>query len=243
VEELNCRLLSFQVADGPTNMATDEALLSAASGGVATLRFYGWTEATLSLGYFQSAQVRLADPLLAQLPFVRRPSGGDTLVHHHELTYALGMPPAWRGHGPWLVQMHKLIATALQLLGIAVSLFEPTVPTSFEGPLCFHHFAPGDVLLDSRKVVGSAQRQRRGAVVQHGAILLRQSPYTPSLKGIGELTGVQLDIAALSAAIVGSFAQALPVRIWRGDLTDSERSIVAVALENKYRSPEWNSKR
>src|SRR5262249_13270053 len=92
VEELTCRLLPYTVADGQTNVATDEALLESALAGVATLRFYGWSEPTLSLGYFQSHTIRLADPLLAELPFVRRPSGGDTLVQHHELTYALALP-------------------------------------------------------------------------------------------------------------------------------------------------------
>jgi lipoate-protein ligase A len=243
VEELNCRLLPFRVADGPTNMATDEALLCAALEGMATLRFYGWSQPTLSLGYFQSAQLRLADPVLAQLPFVRRQSGGDILVHHHELTYALAMPPAWRKYGPWLVRMHKLIAAALRSLGIAVSLFEPAVPAGFEGPLCFQHFAGGDGLLGSRKVVGSAQRQRRGAVLQHGAILLRQSPYTPSLPGIRELAGVEIDHGSLCSAIVANFVEALPVRISQGELTEVERDIVVHAIENKYRTPEWNHKR
>src|SRR5438309_2278318 len=69
------RLLPFAAADGPTNMASDEALLETASErGVAALRFYTWTEPTVSLGYFQSAAVLLArrasegggDPSLAR---------------------------------------------------------------------------------------------------------------------------------------------------------------------------------
>ena len=80
MEELTCRLLPYRVADGPTNMATDEALLEAALAGVATLRFYGWSPPTLSLGYFQSERLRLADPLLAALPFVPRKSM-ETTTH------------------------------------------------------------------------------------------------------------------------------------------------------------------
>src|ERR1043166_1816340 len=82
------RLLPASGATGPTNMACDETLVHSAADGIASLRFYTWTTATVSLGYFQSHAVRLTDPLLANLPFVRRPSGGATLVHHHELTYA-----------------------------------------------------------------------------------------------------------------------------------------------------------
>src|SRR5205085_11240257 len=82
---LHCRLLPYAVADGPHNMAADEVLLEAAFAGVASLRFYGWTTATVSLGYFQPERVRLDDGRLAGLPFVRRPSRGGTLVHHHEV--------------------------------------------------------------------------------------------------------------------------------------------------------------
>ena len=59
------RLLPLEIADGPSNMAADEMLLESAAQGVASLRFYGWSEATVSLGYFQPAAARLADPLLA----------------------------------------------------------------------------------------------------------------------------------------------------------------------------------
>ena len=57
-------------------MAADEALLEAASRGVASLRFYGWSEATLSLGYFQPAAVARRDPPACRLavgaPPIRR---------------------------------------------------------------------------------------------------------------------------------------------------------------------------
>ena len=50
------RLMPFAAADGAANMAADEALLETASDrGLASLRFYTWTEPTLSLGYFQPA--------------------------------------------------------------------------------------------------------------------------------------------------------------------------------------------
>ena len=80
------RLLPFGSADGPTNMAADEALLECASAGVASLRFYTWTEATVSLGYFQPAAAREQVADLARLPWVRRSTGGAAIVHHHELT-------------------------------------------------------------------------------------------------------------------------------------------------------------
>src|SRR5438093_13282662 len=106
------RLLPYAVADGPHNMAADEALLESAVAGAASLRFYGWAEATLSLGYFQPERSRQQYARLARLPFVRRPSGGHALVHHHEVTYALALPVGrpWQAGEPWLCRMHEIIA-------------------------------------------------------------------------------------------------------------------------------------
>src|SRR5439155_20983762 len=131
---LSCRLLPDAVADGPANMADDEMLLRSAAKGRASLRFYAWTEATLSLGYFQPAARRLDDPLLRDLPFVRRPTGGDALVHHHELTYCLAVPAGrgWQSDERWL-RMHAIIAAALAELGVAAHLHVPSCEDTLSG--------------------------------------------------------------------------------------------------------------
>src|SRR2546423_12674170 len=89
------RLLPFDTRPGPAALAADEVLLEhAAAGGVASLRFYQWAEPTLSLGYFQPAADRFADPLVAGLPFVRRASGGAGIGYGRgELTYTPHPPP------------------------------------------------------------------------------------------------------------------------------------------------------
>src|SRR5438067_8081783 len=107
----NVRLLPYHVAGGPWNMAADEALLAAAAAGRASLRFYGWTEPTLSLGYFQPARLCRAYPGLGELAWVRRPSGGAALVHHLEVTYALALPAGadWQPAGvSWLGRLHEV---------------------------------------------------------------------------------------------------------------------------------------
>ena len=75
-------------------MALDEAMLEAAARGEAAyLRFYGWTVPTLSLGYFQRLAEVQADPRWQGVPIVRRPTGGGAIWHHHEVTYAIAVPP------------------------------------------------------------------------------------------------------------------------------------------------------
>jgi lipoate-protein ligase A len=239
-----CRLLPYAVAGGPENMAADEALLESAAAGVASLRFYGWPEATVSLGYFQPAAVRLAEPRLASLPWVRRPTGGATLVHHHEVTYALALPPGtpWQARGEsWLCRMHGVITAALADLGVTAEA--ACVEDKRGDVLCFLHHTPGDLLVRNAKVVGSAQRRQRGALLQHGAILLAASPYTPSLPSIAELSGRLLTPEEVASAVRHRLADAAGWRAEPSDWTDAERRRVADLAAGKYAGRAWNEKR
>jgi lipoate-protein ligase A len=237
------RLLPFAPGDGPSNMAADEALLASALDGVASFRCYTWSSPTLSLGYFQPSRPALAQPELASLPWVRRPTGGSALVHQHELTYALTLPAGaawqWPSAG-WVCSFHEIIRVALAGLGIETHLCRQEQKNG--DVLCFLHHTPADLLLGSNKVAGSAQRKRRGALLQHGGILLAQSPFTPCLPGIAELTGLRVDAATLQAALVTELAPATGWRIEPADWTPGERRIIDECLP-RYRSSDWNNRR
>ena len=177
-------------------------MLRTAAAGTASLRFYGWpvSEATLSLGYFQSFHDRQSEPRLQGLPWVRRPSGGGALVHHHELTYALALPGGF-GTTPlrlWLPRMHRIIVAALAELGCRdIAMIEG--PGICHGNvLCFQQHTPGDVVCRGQKIVGSAQRKRHHDLMQHGSILLARSEFAPQLAGLHELIGVTLATTTVS---------------------------------------------
>lgn len=245
MESVVCRLLPYAVADGPHNMAAEETLLTSAVGGLASLRFYGWFPPTLSLGYFQPERLRHSNPQLAALPYVRRPSGGDTLVHHHEVTYALALPagPSWQSGESWAWRMHRILAAALNTLGVPARLHEPAADQAVEGPLCFHHFTAGDLLLGSAKIGGSAQRRQRGALLQHGAILLAQSPHTPSLPGIRELIDRELTVEETCQAIRDEFVQWSGWELAAADWTTPEQRLIDELATTKYTREAWNRKR
>ncbi len=89
------RLLIDRALGGPANMARDEALLQACtvSDAEPVLRFYAWSPATISLGYFQGyADYEGLPPPAGDLPVVRRTTGGGAILHDLELTYALVVP-------------------------------------------------------------------------------------------------------------------------------------------------------
>jgi lipoyl(octanoyl) transferase len=162
---------------GPENMALDEALMSRARRtGESVLRVYGWSEPTLSLGRHQRARGIYLEEMLANrgIRVVRRPTGGRALLHHREVTYSVTAPcsaeePLLAAYGA----INALLLKALVALGVPVRTATPA--TRAAGPTaapCFAAPARGELTIDGRKLVGSAQWRDRGALLQHGSILL-----------------------------------------------------------------------
>jgi lipoate-protein ligase A len=241
------RLLPYAAADGPHNMAADEALLAAAAAGVASLRFYGWSAPTVSLGYFQPAAERLAFPRLAALPWVRRATGGEALVHDREVTYALALPagPPWQRAGAsWPCRMHAVIAAALATLGAAGGHGVACGAERRLGPfLCFQNQTRGDLVIAGHKVAGSAQRRQRGATLQHGGILLAASPHAPELPGLRELTGRDCSAADVAAAVARALADDTGWVVAAGGWSPDERATTERLATEKYGSDEWAARR
>ncbi len=241
---LSCRYLPWGCADAATNMAADESLLESAAAGSTSLRLYGWTQASLSLGYFQPAGARLGDPLWAQLPWVRRATGGGALIHHRELTYALALPADRSAGQDWIPRMHRILARTLRTLGVGDAIQAVSDrPQTLGDFLCFQKQTPGDLLGPLGKVAGSAQRKVRGALLQHGSLLLGRSEFAPDLPGIFEQTGVDLSLAKVETALVREFQQDTGWELIPCEWTPSERERTRDLRERKYAAARWNEKR
>jgi lipoate-protein ligase A len=233
-------------------MAIDEAMLDMVASGElpAAFRTYGWSVPTLSLGYFQRYDDRLNDPRLATQPIVRRPTGGGALWHDQELTYAVVVPehhPLARPSYRLYETVHMAIASLLQSFAIPVRRRADLPEVPLEGPkpfLCFHDHDDNDLLLTGHKIVGSAQRRRRGAVLQHGSILLWHSKTTPELVGVLDLLpplGVVPIPLRIGPAIFDSL-DLLPVAI----RVEAQQRVDTLALHyetERYRTSEWTQKR
>ncbi len=227
-------------------MAADEVILEAAADWeVASLRFYTWNEPTLSLGYFQPSAARLSDPHTTNVAWVRRPSGGGAILHHHELTYCLALPAGlpWQGKESWLCRFHHLVALVLQSFGIASRGVVCGEEKKLGEFLCFLHQTPADLLIGSSKVVGSAQRKLRGALMQHGSIILGQSPNAPALPGICELGGKQIAADELAASLAVAFENDTEWEMRRSEWTEEERQRIDAVKWEKYGAAGWNEKR
>jgi lipoyl(octanoyl) transferase len=177
IRRVTWRLLLSPPSGGPENMALDEALMSRARRtGVTVLRVYGWGAPVLSLGRNQRAIGLYDDDILADrgIRVVRRPTGGRALLHHREVTYSVTAPCTTEG--PLLAaydEINSLLISALGMLGVPVDIAAPTARAAAPGGApCFAEPARGELTLNGRKLVGSAQWRDRGALLQHGSILL-----------------------------------------------------------------------
>ena len=191
-------------ADGATNMALDEALaFEAMRLDRVLVRISTWSEPTLSLGAFQAIGEARALAALVGLPIVRRPSGGGAILHGSDVTLSVAVPRAHPcGGAPQRLYdtVHAALVAELAARGIAAGLSagestgtRPGAGTAAVGLpgdralLCFDRRATGDVVVpvaDGRgnadaKVLGSAQRRLRGAVLQHGSLLLAANQLVP----------------------------------------------------------------
>jgi len=160
--------------DAAGQMAADVALLEdVGRGAMPALRLYRWARPALSLGHFQSAvDVDHAACTRLGVEVVRRPTGGKALLHGADLTYAVVFPrPSGLDGG--VDSIHDLIAAALIAglghLGVDATLARHDGPG---GPVCFVGQQGADLRVGTRKLCGSAQVRRAGAVLQHGSILL-----------------------------------------------------------------------
>lgn len=254
------RLLSTDAADGPANMALDEALMQrAAATGEWILRVYAWSAPTLSLGRNQRA-LEAYDPATLEshgVPVVRRPTGGRALLHDREVTYSVVAPLA--AAGPLRLaygRINRLLLHALHSLGVDAAIVGAAQPYRVQpgAAPCFDHPAPGEIVVGGRKLVGSAQWRDEEALLQHGSILLdgdqapvsalmrRPVPPPPAPATLRDLAGEGMTWERVRDALFDAVraledprAASLPL--------DPRLLARAAALADRYAAPAWTWRR
>ncbi len=173
------RVLPYKMYTGATNMALDYALADRMQQNQeAILRFYGWDPYCLSLGYHQHINDVRADKLTEDgYHLVRRPTGGSAIFHSEELTYCLIVPGRSLQKEAIYSRFHALLNKALQQLGYDVELHKSKANENYlnrgaDTFACFNRPAFMEIKYRNKKVVGSAQKIMKNALLQHGSILI-----------------------------------------------------------------------
>lgn len=260
------RFLNTGLRDGATNMALDEALLMCVSKGVSppTVRVFGWLPPTVSIGHSQEpgAEIDLDACARAGVGVVRRPTGGRAVFHAGELTYSVVGPSGAGPLGATIMEAYRAIGEALvaglAALGVAAGLEEtgtdPGVRRGGASPPCFVSSGRFEVVVNGRKLIGSAQRRVGRSVLQHGSLLIDSrhaglADLIPSLTGaereavrrsleartatLERVLGRPVAFEDVAAAVRKGFAEAWGVELPEGTLTGPEEQLTA-ALATTY---------
>lgn len=243
------RLIPTETRDAALNMGLDEAVMESVATGDSppTLRLYRWDPTAVSIGCFQSLhdEVDTAECRRRGVDVVRRITGGGAVYHGDEITYSVATPLAevpdgvtesYREICGWLVH-------ALETLGMDAS-FEPV----------------NDVAVNGRKVSGSAQTRRRGALLQHGTVihdldaremfsLLTPGQEKLSDKAVDAVEDRVTSVTRESGASLEELEDALRDGLTAGrdceeaGFTDAEIERAEELAEEKYGTEEWTGKR
>ena len=152
-------------------MAMDEALLEAMPRlGQPVLRFYSWSEAPASFGYFQ--KFREVERLTLLRPLVRRPTGGGIVSHAEDWTYSLAFPMSAAWYSLTATEsyrrVHEWARDAFTRLKVATEL-APNCRKAEAGQ-CFVGHEEFDLLWRGQKIAGAAQRRTRNGLLIQGSI-------------------------------------------------------------------------
>ncbi len=260
------------------NMALDEALLDWHSEGKIppTIRFYGWNPPTLSIGYFQKVEKEIDLDAVKRhgLGFVRRPTGGRGVLHDKELTYSVIVSESHPAMPKTVTEAYRVISQGIlegfRFLGLDAYFAVPKTEEekadlrSPRSAVCFDAPSWYELVVEGRKIAGSAQTRQKGVILQHGSILLDldedllfslfkypnervkerlQRDFKKKAVAINELTSRTVTIEEAKEAFYKGFEKGLNIVLEPYTLTAEELAYVEELARTKYESDEWNFKR
>jgi lipoate-protein ligase A len=238
------RFLDSGWATGARQMAVDDALLTLCGRGQSppTLRLFGFRPACLSLGRFQPADQ--VPPRPPGVDLVRRPTGGRAVLHRGDICYSivlsLGHPLAAGSIRQSYQRLACGLAAALEALGLPPLAAAAASQPSPSSGWCFEDIGPYELTLAGRKLVGSAQARRDGALLQQGSIRLAPEPAEASgATSLQEALGRPVRWDELAEALALGFARTWAIEMRPGELSPSEEELARRLERECYADPGW----
>jgi len=244
------------------NMALDEAIATEVKKGnsLPTLRIYGWDRPSVSIGYSQKIHDINRDYCAEKdIPIVRRPTGGRAILHDHEITYSFSVKTDAGVFSKGLLDSYKKISKAFGLallkIGLASELKLRRESHRSRSPFCFQSASYGEITINSRKVIGSAQKRWPGGLLQQGSIpfiidedeiakvfRLKSSEIGEKFTGLKKILS-DLNTESFKNAIRVSFEETFSIRLVPSPSSYEEVSLAKELEVKKYLSSQWNFQR
>jgi lipoate-protein ligase A len=261
------RLLPFQNYNIFENMAIDEAIFleTCRDKKPPTIRFYGSSPYAISIGYFQDAEKDLNIEKCRRqgIDIARRITGGKAVYHFNELTYSIAACEQEKKFPSDVAGTYEIIsqciARGLRCLGIKAILASDRQNQAKEemNSCCFSTPAKSELLVNGRKICGSAQVRKREGFLQHGLLLLDTNPEkmadflfpasTPerveklkkTVAAVNEETVHPVNKQEICSELKRGFIEELGISLEEGCLTSGEEKLKNELLK-KYTDADWN---
>jgi lipoate-protein ligase A len=235
------------------NMALDEVLLDSVRAQHPTLRFYSWSPPGISLGHFQQIPAEAFTEWQQRgFVLVRRLTGGGAIAHQNDLTYSiiianlaeLGLSQ----HTELYDLAHSAFVLALRTLGVTaqirgggharrsnlISHPASLIPHPSSVFFCSERKSAQDLVCSGKKMLGSAQRRRGEAILQHGSLLLSKSAAGEDLLSVSEAAGRAVSFEELSRLLRDAFADRVKAALTDAQFTPDEWSEAQCMAQEKY---------
>ncbi|MBI5399386.1 hypothetical protein HZB07_02040 [Candidatus Saganbacteria bacterium] len=188
---------------GSYHMAADIKLFNDFEAGKIspTLRIYSWAPRCISFGYAQKRERERMrhEAKKSSWETVLRPTGGGIVFHSAtEVTYSLVMdkddPILPKGLIPSYKKISEAIVWALTKIGVLAEINNSSLGIRHSS-LCFSYPAEYEIVCNGKKIVGSAQKRGRRALLQQGSIILEPA----------------IDFRVMSEALIEGFTKILRI--------------------------------
>src|SRR5215475_7395342 len=228
---MSWKLIIDGALDGARNMAIDASLLDEvekSDGPKTIVRFYGWSTPTISLGRNQQIDNAVDVEYCRSngIDIVHRPTGGRAVLHDDELTYAV-ISNDTGCFGDTIYGNYKRVSEAICLaynrLGVPAILAPETRRLSPRSngadPPCFLSPSRYELVVEGRKIAGSAQRRLRRSFLQHGSMpitcnrlelaratrLPSPEPLDQEMAGVAEFLAERPTVEQLRGSLIRAF--------------------------------------
>lgn len=244
-------------------MALDEAISEAVKQRLSppTLRLYEWDRPSVSIGYFQKiSEINIDYCNKEDYPVVRRLTGGRAILHDSELTYSFSALTDSDPFKGTLRDNYAIISNAL-IAGLrkydinAVMSFDKKRDPNYRNPACFKSMSFGEVTVDGKKIIGSAQKRYKDSFLQHGSLVLSfdakplkkvlNGSNTSEFKDVGALSNYAPEInpAGLGNTLKEAFETTLGIKLISDEPTKFELKLARDLEKNRYSARKWNYRR
>jgi lipoyl(octanoyl) transferase len=208
------------------------------------------------------------------LGFVRRPTGGRGVLHEHELTYSVIVSEDYPDMPQTVTEAYRVISEGIlkgfHHLGMEAYFAVPKTAEereSLKNPrsaVCFDAPSWYELVVEGRKVAGSAQTRQKGVILQHGSILLdldedklfslfnypnervkerMQKAFKNKAVAINDISAKKITLDEAKHAFKEGFIEGLNIKLTPFELSEEQKQYVDTLAKERYENDEWNYKR